>query len=281
MFGLAAEGDGGRGRKRRAWFGLGVRPDPEVPVQRTGPGVLANPKAKSLGLSLRQRAARGNRLPQQGKGAEPMAACASVPAAKATRAPEVTTAEARRPALDSLARPELAGVKLWPASGRPLPRAREIPLPAPPALHPPGADIGKGAGPPRRAARGHDLHHAPDRSQPPPGGTWRAALGAQLRRPPGLRRARQPPAPAPPPGARQALRLRRGRDRRRRPDGRRPPARPPTFPAASPRLWKRSIRGPAAWPPRRSCAPCCAPPTPCRTGPTTCATWTSTRGPDS
>ena len=110
IFGVAAEHDGGRGLKRRARFGLARAlgaPSPEVPAN---PSILLGPKPSYAGLYVRQR--NDNRpVPQHD---EPLATY--TPLAKGQA---------------HLDRPELAGVKVWPAKGTgrafaPAPLPREL-----------------------------------------------------------------------------------------------------------------------------------------------------------
>jgi len=112
VFGCFAEADQGRGLKRRAWFGLAatdfdtIRQEDEVEV------ILASPKPSYLGLYVRQRNSARNTIPAD----EPMAAF--------TR---LRKGEAGVPATPSMAllKPELAGVKLWPAAAnRPIAKAQ-------------------------------------------------------------------------------------------------------------------------------------------------------------
>lgn len=134
IFGVAAEADKGRGLKRRAWFGLGRSIDTRM-LSFKKPAILSSPKPKYLGFYVRQRSAEDDRIPQ-GKGGEPMAAYASLD-------PSTTkvVARDRTAALDNLARPELAGVKLWPGSAD---RDGGVRIPDPPQVtgaQPPGPKV--------------------------------------------------------------------------------------------------------------------------------------------
>lgn len=95
LFGVAAEHDGGRGLKRRASFGLARAEGDPRPVEPGHPSVLLGPKPSYVGFYVRQKEGDG-RVP----GNEPMAT--------------YTPLEGKAP---HLARPELAGVKIWPARG--------------------------------------------------------------------------------------------------------------------------------------------------------------------
>ena len=93
IFGTAAEGNEGRGLKRRAWFGLGISKS-RKPVSNLGnPVVLLNPKPSYAGIYVRQHGRNG-----QVEKNKPYSSYTPVPG----------------PAHQSS--PELAGVKLWPAS---------------------------------------------------------------------------------------------------------------------------------------------------------------------
>ena len=93
IFGTAAEGNEGRGLKRRAWFGLGISKS-RKPVSNLGnPVVLLNPKPSYAGIYVRQHGRKG-----QVEKNKPYSSYTPVPG----------------PAYQSS--PELAGVKLWPAS---------------------------------------------------------------------------------------------------------------------------------------------------------------------
>lgn len=95
LFGVAAEHDGGRGLKRRASFGLARAEDDPQPVEPEHPSVLLGPKPSYVGFYVRQKEG-GGRVPKN----EPMVT--------------YTPLEGKDP---HLARPELAGVKIWPAHG--------------------------------------------------------------------------------------------------------------------------------------------------------------------
>lgn len=95
LFGVAAEHDDGRGLKRRANFGLARAEGDPRPVEPGHPSVLLGPKPSYVGFYVRQKEGDG-RVP----GNEPMAT--------------YTPLEEKAP---HLARPELAGVKIWPARG--------------------------------------------------------------------------------------------------------------------------------------------------------------------
>ena len=93
IFGTAAEGNEERGLKRRAWFGLGISKS-RKPVSNLGnPVVLLNPKPSYAGIYVRQHGKKG-----QVEKKKPYSSYTPVPG----------------PAHQSS--PELAGVKLWPAS---------------------------------------------------------------------------------------------------------------------------------------------------------------------
>lgn len=132
IFGVAAEGDQGRGLKRRAWFGLARSTgNGEGRLQTFNqPAILSSPKPKYLGLYVRQRPAKNTEIPQSGRGVrtEPLAAYASL----RLKSGEVAASDSAR-ALDNLARPELAGVKIWPSSAG---RDRGISIPDPPRIEP-------------------------------------------------------------------------------------------------------------------------------------------------
>lgn len=130
IFGMAAEGAGGRGLKRRAWFGTGICANPNLTLRRTSTGVLAAPKPKYLGLYVRQRPATDNRIPQNGN--EPLAGYASFDFAGGNAA-----------AREALKRPELAGVKIWPAVGADFAPGGEITLPPSPRIQGQPANIGE------------------------------------------------------------------------------------------------------------------------------------------
>lgn len=95
LFGVAAEHDGGRGLKRRANFDLARAEGDPRPVKPGHPSVLLGPKPSYVGFYVRQKEG-GGRVPTN----EPMAT--------------YTPLEGEAP---HLARPELAGVKIWPARG--------------------------------------------------------------------------------------------------------------------------------------------------------------------
>jgi len=95
IFGAAAEAAGGRGLKRRAWFGTALcqaRPG----LKSNGPNaILLSPKPSYVGIYVRQTSV-GNAPPH----GEPLATYSPAQGA------------------DHLSKPELAGVKLWPAANR-------------------------------------------------------------------------------------------------------------------------------------------------------------------
>ena len=95
IFGAAAEGNEGRGLKRRAWFGLGKsKPrEPESISNLGNPVVLLNPKPSYVGIYVRQHGKNG-----QLEASEPYSSYTPVPGSAHQSSPE------------------LAGVKLWPAS---------------------------------------------------------------------------------------------------------------------------------------------------------------------
>ena len=93
IFGVAAEHDGGRGLKRRARFGL-ARADGDLqPHDPQHPSILLGPKPSYVGLYVRQR------HDNQQLHNEPLA----------------TYTPLDRPNDPHLHRPELSGVKIWPA----------------------------------------------------------------------------------------------------------------------------------------------------------------------
>ena len=94
IFGVAAEHDGGRGLKRRARFGLARAERSPQPASPTHPSILLGPKPSYAGLYVRQR--HDNKLVSPG---EPLA----------------TYTPLKRPLDPHLDRPELSGVKIWPA----------------------------------------------------------------------------------------------------------------------------------------------------------------------
>ena len=94
VFGVAAEHDGGRGLKRRARFGLARAAGNPQPCIPSHPSILLGPKPGYAGLYIRQR--QDNRPIPQG---EPLA----------------TYTPMNRPREPHLHRPELSGVKIWPA----------------------------------------------------------------------------------------------------------------------------------------------------------------------
>lgn len=93
IFGVAAEGNKGRGLKRRAWFGPGLS-DSKADAVTLGPVILLGPKPSFVGIYVRQGYG-GDAAPNR----QPLASYS--------------------PALGygaAVKNPELAGVKLWPAS---------------------------------------------------------------------------------------------------------------------------------------------------------------------
>lgn len=97
LFGVAAEHDNGLGLKRRACFGL-ARADGDPRLQEPAhPSILLGPKPGYVGLYVRQR--NDNKPVRKD---EPLATYTLLP-------------EKRND--PHLARPELAGVKIWPARG--------------------------------------------------------------------------------------------------------------------------------------------------------------------
>ena len=139
IFGVAAEGDNGRGLKRRAWFGLGQSTGADSRLQNFNqPAILSSPKPKYLGLYVRQRSTDDDTIPQGGRDqqGEPMAAYSSL----RLRNNEVVARD-KATALDNLARPELSGVKVWPSSAD---RDRGVQIPDPPHVagaQPPGPRV--------------------------------------------------------------------------------------------------------------------------------------------
>ena len=103
VFGVAAEHDGGRGLKRRARFGLARADGDPQPSRPRHPSILLGPKPSYVGLYVRQRY-DNQPLPH----GEPLA----------------TYTPLKRPHQPHLHRPELSGVKIWPAQdpGRFAPR---------------------------------------------------------------------------------------------------------------------------------------------------------------
>ena len=96
IFGVAAEHDGGRGLKRRARFGLARAEGEPRPCTPGHPSILLGPKPSYAGLYVRQRHDNNPLKP-----GEPLA----------------TYTPLNRPKEPHLHRPELAGVKIWPARG--------------------------------------------------------------------------------------------------------------------------------------------------------------------
>ena len=94
IFGVAAEHDGGRGLKRRAHFGLARADGDPQPCGPVHPSILLGPKPSYAGLYVRQR---HDDQPLQDD--EPLA----------------TYSPLDRPKDPHLRRPELSGVKIWPA----------------------------------------------------------------------------------------------------------------------------------------------------------------------
>ena len=95
IFGVAAEHDGGRGLKRRARFSLARADGKPQPVVPEHPSILLGPKPSYVGLYVRQRH-DNEPLPRN----EPLA---------------TYTPLDDRPREPHLHRPELSGVKIWPA----------------------------------------------------------------------------------------------------------------------------------------------------------------------
>ena len=93
IFGTAAEGNERHGLKRRAWFGLGISKSRKPESNLGNPVVLLNPKPSYAGIYVRQHGRKG-----QVEKNKPYSSYTPV----------------RGPAHQSS--PELAGVKLWPAS---------------------------------------------------------------------------------------------------------------------------------------------------------------------
>ena len=94
LFGVAAEHDGGRGLKRRARFGLARAVGDPQRCTPTHPSILLGPKPSYVGLYVRQR--HDNQpIPRH----QPLA----------------TYTPLHRPNALHLYRPELSGVKIWPA----------------------------------------------------------------------------------------------------------------------------------------------------------------------
>lgn len=94
VFGVAAEHDGGRGLKRRARFSLARADGTPQPSRPRHPSILLGPKPSYVGLYVRQKGHNG-RVAHD----EPMA----------------TYTPLNRPKDPPLQRPELSGVKIWPA----------------------------------------------------------------------------------------------------------------------------------------------------------------------
>lgn len=103
IFGVAAEGDGGRGLKRRAWFGMGISDSEEEPAG-LGAAILLGPKPSYAGIYVRQQGNGGRISP-----GEPFATYSPVP----KQSNRQLTYQSPRPHLED---PELAGVKIWPCS---------------------------------------------------------------------------------------------------------------------------------------------------------------------
>lgn len=99
LFGVAAEHDGGLGLKRRARFGLARADGGPRPEEPAHPSILLGPKPGYVGFYIRQEGKDG-----RVSGREPMA----------TYTPLEERPWSAKP---HLARPELAGVKIWPARG--------------------------------------------------------------------------------------------------------------------------------------------------------------------
>lgn len=99
IFGVAAEHEGGRGLKRRARFGLARTTDAPKEHKPRHPSVLLGPKPGYAGIYVRQR---HNNRPVKGQGSNPLA----------TYTPYAPPDRRSSP---HLARPELSGVKIWPA----------------------------------------------------------------------------------------------------------------------------------------------------------------------
>jgi len=95
IFGIAAEGNKGRGLKRRAWFGPGFAEGNDPEEVQLGPAILLSPKPSYAGLYVRQEA-RGDQVPRG--------------------IPMATYSPARNHKGRHLTEPELAGVKIWPCS---------------------------------------------------------------------------------------------------------------------------------------------------------------------
>ncbi|MDE0460732.1 MAG: TIGR03986 family CRISPR-associated RAMP protein [Chromatiales bacterium] len=100
IFGVAAEHDDGRGLKRRARFGLARAEGEPLRCTPGHPSILLGPKPSYAGLYVRQR---HDNNPLQAD--EPLATYTPL------------NPSANPPAAPHLHRPELAGVKIWPARG--------------------------------------------------------------------------------------------------------------------------------------------------------------------
>ncbi|WP_298572037.1 RAMP superfamily CRISPR-associated protein [uncultured Aliiroseovarius sp.] len=103
IFGCAAEGNNGKGLKRRAWFGVGRATSRKPTSHFRNPAVLAEPKPSYEGIYVRQEGV-GGRL---NRGSD-----------FATFSPQ--------PGPNYRSQPELAGIKIWPSS---YPDASPITLP--------------------------------------------------------------------------------------------------------------------------------------------------------
>lgn len=95
IFGVAAEGNEGRGLKRRAWFGMGRSTSQEPTVDFGRAAVLLGPKPSYYPFYVRQKPGAGHLAAN-----ESYATYSAVAAATAAH----------------LSKPELAGVKIWPAA---------------------------------------------------------------------------------------------------------------------------------------------------------------------
>ena len=100
IFGVAAEQDGGRGLKRRARFSLARAGKNTEECPPCHPSILLGPKPSYVGLYVRQRHGDG-----QVENDEPLATYSPLETLRREKAP------------DHLRRPELSGVKIWPARG--------------------------------------------------------------------------------------------------------------------------------------------------------------------
>lgn len=98
IFGTATEIESRKGLKRRAWFGQGISDDgPEnKPAIDLGPAILLSPKPSYVGIYVRQ-SSNGDKIPLD----EPFASY-TIPEGYGGK--------------KHLKKPELAGVKIWPAS---------------------------------------------------------------------------------------------------------------------------------------------------------------------